>query len=55
MYLPKYNTNSTVNYLFQFGRTPLHYAAYTGNLDSVRILLKYGAMIDTTDMVNIYS
>jgi ankyrin repeat protein len=43
------NSGATVNSTNSYGSTALHYAAGTGHVDVVRLLLKHGAQKDAKD------
>jgi len=42
-----------VNLFDGIGRTPLHYAAVSGQRDAVRLLLRYNALVDANDEATI--
>ena len=48
-----YFNNPIVVLLVQLGQTLLHYAAYYGNYDVVRILLENNADVDAADKVGV--
>ena len=46
--------SDTCTLLFpQIGRTPLHFAAYAGRLDAVKLLLQNGADLSVRDNVSV--
>ena len=43
----------TLSSISQVGRTPLHFAAYNGHIDVVKLLIQNGADISVLDNVSV--
>ena len=43
--------NADIEAMTKFGRTPLHLASLKGLIDSVKLLLDYGANVNSLDQV----